>query len=200
MRVSPAINRTDSIRHTASIARWVADGLTGLDHLVLGSLLSQPLVRLAQLRRELLAEVRRVEDLAQLDLHTSAERRSLEPLDRLITRRPLPDPMARDDLLRLRERAIGDAPFAALEAYPRAPRGWVQALPRQHHARADELFVVLRHVSQKLRAGHLARLGLRAPGDQNHETHCLSFDRCCGRYPHVEQPRTKSTPRRTFFR
>jgi hypothetical protein len=43
MRVSPAINRADSIRHTASIARWVADGLT---RLILGGLLAQPLVGL----------------------------------------------------------------------------------------------------------------------------------------------------------
>jgi hypothetical protein len=30
IRVSPAINRADSIRHTASIALWVLDGLTSL--------------------------------------------------------------------------------------------------------------------------------------------------------------------------
>src|SRR5580692_3171114 len=168
MRVSPAINRADSIRHTASIARWVADGLTSL---MLGGALAQPLVGLAQLRRQPLAEVARLEDLAQLDLDTAAERRPLEPLDRLIARRALPDPIARDDLLGLCERTVDDGPLAAVEADLRTPGGRVQALAGQHHARLDELFVVLRHLPQDLRAGHLARLGLGATGNQNHETH-----------------------------
>src|ERR1700752_2960246 len=65
MRVSPAISRADSIRQTASIARWVADDVT---RLVLRGLFAQALVRLAQLRCQLLAEVIGLEDLAQLDL------------------------------------------------------------------------------------------------------------------------------------
>src|SRR6476659_6315196 len=70
MRVSPAISRADSIRQTASIARLVAADAT---RLILRGLLAQPLVGLAQLRRELLAEVVRLEDLAQLDLDAAAE-------------------------------------------------------------------------------------------------------------------------------
>src|SRR5205807_3909362 len=84
MRVSPAINRADSIRQTASIARWVADDLT---RLILRGLLAQPLVGLAQLRRQLFAEVVGLEDLAQLELDTAVERRALAPLDRLVARR-----------------------------------------------------------------------------------------------------------------
>src|SRR5882724_12872211 len=70
MRVSPAINRADSIRQTASIVRWVPEDVT---RLVLGGLLAQPLVDLAQLRRQLLAEIVGLEDLAQLDLDAVAE-------------------------------------------------------------------------------------------------------------------------------
>src|SRR5437660_12763024 len=65
MRVSPAINRADSIRQTASMARCVADDVT---RLIPRALLAQPLVGLAQLGRQLLAEVVRLKDLAQLDL------------------------------------------------------------------------------------------------------------------------------------
>src|SRR5215469_11744194 len=61
MRVSPAIKRADSIRQTASIARWVAVDVT---RLILDGLLAQPLVGLAQLGRQLLAEVVGLEDLA----------------------------------------------------------------------------------------------------------------------------------------
>src|SRR6266480_4708183 len=162
MRVSPAINRADSIRHTASIARWVADDIM---RLILGRPLAQPLVGLAQLRRQLLAEVVGLEDLAQLDLDAAVERRSLEPLDRLLARRALPDPVAGDDLLGLGERTVDHGPRAAVEADLGALGGRVQALAGQHHARLDELFVVFRHRPQELRAGHLARLGLGAAGD-----------------------------------
>jgi hypothetical protein len=81
MRVSPAISRADSILHTASIARAAPDEAI---RLVRSGLLAQPLVGLTQLRCHLLAEVVRLEDLTQLDLHASVERRSLEPLDRLL--------------------------------------------------------------------------------------------------------------------
>src|SRR5438552_234589 len=131
MRVNPAINRADSIRQTASIARWVADDVT---RLILGALLTQPFVGLAQLRRQLLAEVVGLEDLAQLDLDPAVERRSLEPLDRLVARRALPHPVARDDLLGLGERAVDDGALAAVEADLCALGGRVQALAGQHHA------------------------------------------------------------------
>src|SRR5580704_17375005 len=131
MRVSPAISRADSMRQTASIARWVADGFT---RLALGSLRAQPLVGLAQLRRQLLAEVVGLEDLAQLDLDTAVERCSLEPLDCLIARSALPDPVARDELLGLREGTVDDGALAAVEADLCTPGGRAQALAGQHHA------------------------------------------------------------------
>src|SRR5262249_17303485 len=131
MRVRPAIKRADSIRQTASIARWVADDLT---RLILDGPLAQPLVGLAQLRRELLAEVVGLEDLAQLDLDTAVERRSLEPLDRLLARRALPDPVACDDLLGLGERTVDDGALAAVEADLCALGGRVQPLAGQHYA------------------------------------------------------------------
>src|SRR3979409_1972917 len=113
MRVSPAISRADSIRQTASIARGAAENAM---RLLLGGLLAQPHVGLAQLRRQLLAEVVGLEDLAQLDLDAAVERRALEPLDCLLARRALPHPVAGDDLLGLGERTVDDGALAAVEA------------------------------------------------------------------------------------
>ena len=64
--------------------------------------------------------------------------------------------------------------------------------------RLDQRFVVLRHRTQNLCAGHLARLGLGAPGNQNHETHRSLLAVDGGFYTHVERARPKSTRPHTF--
>ena len=60
-------------------------------------------------------------DLAQLDLHAAVERRALEPLERLLARRALPDPVARDELLRLGERTVDDGALAGRRSGPWRP-------------------------------------------------------------------------------
>src|SRR5688572_1147668 len=102
-------------------------------------LVTHPRLALPQLGCELLAEVLGLGDLAQLDLDAAAERRALEPLDRLVARRALPDPVPRDDLLRLGERAVDDGRRVALEAHLRAVGGGSQALAGEHDARLHEL-------------------------------------------------------------
>src|ERR1700752_4938762 len=64
-------------------------------------LLAQSLFLRAQLRRELLAEILCLEDLAELDFGPAVERRLLEPLDRLVHRLHLPEPETGDELLGL---------------------------------------------------------------------------------------------------
>ena len=79
------MSRADSIRQTASIARWVSGAVTAPDHIIVAprrrkavrrhrayffapTLRAQALFLLAQLGRELGAEVLRLEHLADLDL------------------------------------------------------------------------------------------------------------------------------------
>ena len=96
MRASPAMSRADSIRQTASIALTTAAGAcsvierrsgAGLERWAISR--AQPRVPLAQLGRELLAEVVGLEDLANLDLAVTRHRvgAALDPLDGLVERR-----------------------------------------------------------------------------------------------------------------
>src|SRR5687768_2089357 len=89
---------------------------------------------LASLVRHL--EVSELEDLPDLDL-AIPERRALEPLDRLLERLALPDPVARDDLLALAERTVDHLLLWETHARPLGRR--VQAVAREHDARLDEL-------------------------------------------------------------
>src|SRR5580704_14550995 len=71
-------------------------------------LLRHALFLALELLRERGPEVRRLEDLADLDLAALlvGVGAALHPLDRLLLRLDLPDPVARDELLRLGERAV----------------------------------------------------------------------------------------------
>src|SRR4051794_27014595 len=80
----------------------------------------QALLLLAELRRELVAEVLGLEDLADLDvgalsLPRTRTRHPLHPLDRLFLRLDLDDPEAGDQLLGLGERAVGHGGLAVRE-------------------------------------------------------------------------------------
>src|SRR5437588_6230539 len=75
----------------------------------------QTLLLLLQLGRERVAEVLRFEHLADFDLGAAAERRALQPLDRVLLRLHLPQPEAGNELLRFGEGAIGHGPLAVLE-------------------------------------------------------------------------------------
>src|SRR3712207_260100 len=171
-RVSPAISRADSMRQTA----WTAAcGSAPIDRRlrVRLDLLAQALLGLAQLRRQVLAEVVGLEDLPDLDLGVALHRvrAALDPLDGLLHRADLPQPEARDQLLGLRERAVHDAPVGAAEAHPRTLGAGVEPLAGEHDAGLRELLVVLAHRLEQLRARHLAGFALGGGLDHDHDAH-----------------------------
>src|SRR5690242_12655225 len=101
----------------------------------LGHLGPETLFLLPELRRERLAEILRLEDLANLDLGVvavgvvdQAERGPLDPFDRLFLRLHLPDPEPRDQLLGLGERAIDHGPLRSGDPYADALRARLQSL------------------------------------------------------------------------
>src|SRR6202012_3058345 len=80
-------------------------------------------------RPQLSLELLGLTDLAQLDLHPAVEqRRPLDPLDRLLLRAALPDPVAGDELLRLGERTVDDGALTPVEPNPRRLGARVQAV------------------------------------------------------------------------
>src|SRR6185369_508963 len=96
--------------------------------LVLLRLRPDALLLLAQLRRELLAEVLRLEDLANFDLARFVVwvGAALDPLHRLLEGAHLHQPVAGDQLLGLGEGAVDHGPLAVTaEADPGALRGRV---------------------------------------------------------------------------
>src|SRR5215217_8194159 len=110
--------------------------------LLLFDLRAEALLLLAEFGRELRAEVRSLEDGANLYLRDLAVAGvalvgggdALDPLDGLLQRAHLPEPEARDQLLRLGEGAVDDGLTTALEPDPLALRTRVQPLAREHHA------------------------------------------------------------------
>src|SRR5215204_2828551 len=95
---------------------------------------SQPGVPLLELGSIGLADIRRLEDRANLDLALAQHRvrAAPRPLDRLVHRRDLPDPVAGDQLLRLRERPIDNCAVLAGEAHPLPRRRGFEPLSALH--------------------------------------------------------------------
>src|SRR5688572_29616934 len=93
---------------SSSVAR-----LTGLVPFVALELGALSLFLCLHLGRVRVTEVRRLRDLANLDL-TLLEWRALEPLDRLVLRLRLDQPKAGDQLFGLGERSVDDAPLGAV--------------------------------------------------------------------------------------
>src|SRR4051812_6271342 len=175
IRASPAISLADSILQIASIVRWVAEltcGRLGLLPLPLRGLRAQPFLLLTQLGRELVSEVVALEDLTQLDI-AFLEGNALRPLDRLLLRLHLPDPVAGDELLRLGERAVGDGRRVPVVVHAHGLRARMEALAREHHARLHELLVELAHLPELLLARHLVGLVVLAAHDENDVSHCV---------------------------
>src|SRR5690606_20914207 len=103
---------------SAGAARGPVRRRRGLPRALLrGQLRAQPVLLLAELRRERLAEVVRLEARADLDLgiHAHGIGAALDPLDRLVHRPHLPQPEAGDQLLGLRERPVDHLALAAGE-------------------------------------------------------------------------------------
>src|SRR5688500_7543621 len=96
IRVRAAISLADSIRKTASIARCGSRTATGATLGPLFDLLAEPLLLLAQLGRELVAEVVGLEDRPQLEhaLLAGGVRAALRPLDGLVHVADFPEPVA----------------------------------------------------------------------------------------------------------
>src|SRR5207249_2241802 len=118
---------------------------------------TQPLFLCPKLRGELLAEILRLEDWADLDLRLLPRHRSRaapDPLDGLLHRLHLPDPEARDELLGLGERPVDDRLLPAGEAHALALAAGVEAVARQHDAGLHQLLVELAHVRAELLARH----------------------------------------------
>src|SRR5262245_2434073 len=95
--------------------------------------------------REALADIRCLVVWTNLEIRFFAGHRVralLCPLDRLFDRLHFPGPEARDELLRLGERAIDDGPLRAVEANALAVLTGLQAVTALHDAGLDELLVV----------------------------------------------------------
>src|SRR4030081_1560849 len=164
MRVRPAMSFADSILQTASIARWMSDAVTASNHthctppckpsgrpgsrgavrsLLRGDLRADAIFLLPELRRELRAEILRLEYLAELDLGPAVEGGSLQPFDRLLSGLHLPDPEAGD------HRAL-----LSFEPHARTLRARMKPIPREHDARLGQLFIVLAHLGEVLLGRH----------------------------------------------
>src|SRR5437879_4533568 len=75
-------------------------------------------------------------------------RRALEPLESLVDRAHLPQPVPSHELLALCERTVDDAALRTVEPHALALRARGEATGPDHHPRLDQLFVellVLRH-------------------------------------------------------
>src|SRR3954471_14639080 len=173
VRARPAISLGDSILQTASTARWMSGAAGTARLLVLARPRAQALLLLPELRSERLAEVVGLEDLADLDLGLRAlgVGNALDPLDRLLLRLGLDQPEAGDQLLRLGERAVDHGALGARELDPRSLRARLEPLPREHHARVDELLVELPHLGEELLARQDAGLAVLGCLHQEHESH-----------------------------
>src|SRR6476660_1669323 len=123
-----------------------------------GHLRALALVLLAQLGRELSAEVIGLEHLANLDLRLPGHRvgAALDPFDRLFLGTDLPDPVAGDQLLRLGERTVDHGSFLTRELDSRALRAGMQPLARDHHAGLDQLIIEIAHRGEQLLIRHHA--------------------------------------------
>src|SRR5438046_4185605 len=133
-RASPAMSRADSIHQIASTVRCVSPPIA-----------SSP------------SHALHLEDLANL-VGPGVKGRALEPLQRLVHRPHLPQPVACHELFGLRERAVDDRALPALEPKALALRARVEPAIPDHHPRLDQLFVEL------LKLRHLLwRRGCRRP-------------------------------------
>src|SRR5260370_39725797 len=148
-RASPAISRADSIRQIASIARCTSVAAVWRRP----SPFRGPMARAPSHALEL-------DDLTDLE-GPALVGGPLEPLEGLVDRAHLPQPVPGDQLLRLSERPVDDGPLLAVEPNALGLRARVEAACLEHHPRLDQLFVellVLRHGVRCWGGGRLALL------------------------------------------
>src|SRR2546421_10738710 len=163
-RTSPAISRADSIRQIASIARYASVAIP-------------PTFRGPSARAPSHALVHW--NLANLE-GPAVVGRALEPLEGLVDRPNVPEPVSGDELLGLRERPIADRALLALEPDPFALRARGKASGPNDHARLDQLFVELLVLRHRFRCRGRRRLALLAFLGEDQYTHLLLLLRVLG--------------------
>src|SRR5438067_5228372 len=129
-RASPAISRADSIRQIASMARWASADA--------GSMASAP------------SHSFHLENLTDLK-GVAVEGCPLEPLDRLLHRAHLPQPVPAHEFLPLREWPVDDRALFAVEPNTLSLRARVKAAIPDYHPRLDQVLVVLLELRHGLR-------------------------------------------------
>src|SRR5437016_2359833 len=115
------------------------------------------------------------EDLTDLEGPTVI-RCPLEPLEGLIDRAHLPQPVPGHELLGLRERPVDDGALLAVETDTLALRTRVEPAGLEHHARLDQLVVELLILRHRLRCWGSRRRALLAFLRHDQHTHlCLLY-------------------------
>src|SRR2546423_4572644 len=166
MRASPAMSRADSMRQIASIARFA-------------SVAGVPVMARAP------SHALELEDLTDLE-GPAVVGCPLQPLEGLVHRTHLPQPVTGDQLLGLRERPVDDGALLAIETNAPALGARVEPAGLEHHTRLDQLFVELLVLRHRLRGrgGRALRLALLAfLGHYQHTHICLllsELPRRCG--------------------
>src|SRR5882762_2786965 len=91
------------------------------------------------------SEIRRLENLANLDFCSPVEWSAFEPFNRFFLRLHLPKPETGDQLLRLGEGPVDHGPLPTRELDARALRARLEPFGREHHAGLHQLFVEFPH-------------------------------------------------------
>src|ERR1700683_3537633 len=113
---------------------------------------------------------------ANLHFGTAVEWGAFEPLHSLIERLDLPQPIARNELLRLGKWSIDDRSRFSRESHPFALRTGMQPGGREHHPGLYQFLVELPHLRHQVRAGKNARLRVFTSFHDHHAPHrLLSF-------------------------
>src|SRR5438552_4769336 len=140
-RASPAMSRADSIRQITSIARCASVDA--------GSIARAP------------SHSFHLDDLTDLE-GMAVEGGPLEPLDGLVNRAHLPQPIATHQLLGLREWPVDYGALLAVELHALALGARVEAAIPDYHPRLDQLLVILLELRHGLRRRGGRRRALRA--------------------------------------
>src|SRR5262249_22452511 len=148
----------------------------GPERLQLVEALLEPLLIRLEVGGVLGREVLGLEERADLDLRLLARHRvraAAHPLDGLVQRLDLPDPVARDELLGLGEGSVDDGPLlSGREAHPLALAARLEAVTVQHDPGLDQLLVELPHLGEELPGRHLSGLGRLRRLHNHHDAHC----------------------------
>src|SRR5207247_721487 len=139
MRTSPAMSRADSMRQIASIARCAS-------------------VEAVLVMARAPLHALELEDLADLE-GAAIVGCPLQPLEGLVQRAHLPQPVPGDQLLGLSERPVDDGALLAVKSNAPALRARVKPAGLEHHPRLDQLFVELLVLRHSLRRRGSRRLG-----------------------------------------